>query len=211
MERGPVPEIPVLWGVPVLHTACHDPDDPADARSVADLLALPAGSPRAKYLLFWGHRQPRSGVSASCLSQWWQAPFTVDGATYRTAEHYMMAGKARLFGDPESGLRVPEAGHPGETKTLGRKVSGFEQRTWEDARYGIVVEGDIAKFSQNPELAEFLVRTGTRVLVEAGPRDRVWGIGMAKDDAGVEDPRLRPGSNLLGFALMEVRARIRGL
>ena len=184
------------------------PTIPADARSVTDLLTLPHGSPPAKYLFFWGHRKPRSGVSASCLSQWWEAPFTVDGATYRTAEHYMMAGKARLFGDSGTERRILEAEHPGEAKTLGREVSGFEQAVWEDARYGIVVEGNVAKFSQNPELAEFLVGTGTRVLVEAGPRDRVWGIGMAKDDQGVEDPRRWRGSNLLGFALMEARARI---
>lgn len=184
------------------------PRTPADTRSVTDLLNLPADSPRVEYLFFWGHRRPRSGVTASCLSQWWEAPFTVDGSTYRTAEHYMMAGKARLFGDSGTEQRILESKHPGQAKDLGRQVAGFEQTVWEDSRYGIVVAGNVAKFSQNPELAEFLMGTGTRVLVEASPRDRVWGIGMAKDDQGVEDPRCWRGSNLLGFALMEARTRV---
>ena len=55
---------------------------------------------RIRYLHFWGHRpRPDGRIGASCLSQWWPAPFTVDGVAYATAEHWMMAGKARLFGD----------------------------------------------------------------------------------------------------------------
>lgn len=52
------------------------------------------------FLFFWAHRPSKDGrISASCLSQWWPSPFTVDSLTYPTAEHWMMAGKARLFGD----------------------------------------------------------------------------------------------------------------
>ncbi|MBE2999186.1 NADAR family protein [Nocardiopsis sp. HNM0947] len=185
------------------------PTTPADARSVDDLLSLSREADAAEYLFFWGHRKPPSGVSASCLSQWWEAPFTVDGKTYRTAEHYMMAGKARLFGDVGSERRILAAEHPGDAKALGRGVAGFEQGAWEAARYGIVVEGSVAKFGRHPELAAFLLGTGARVLVEASPGDRVWGIGMAKDDPDVGDPRCWRGLNLLGFALMEARARLR--
>ncbi len=35
-------------------------------------------------------------------------------------------------------------------------------------------------FKQNPELLEFLLGTGDAILVEAAPRDVIWGIGMAK-------------------------------
>lgn len=185
------------------------PTTPADARSVDDLLSLPVGAAPPEYLFFRGHRKPHSGVSASCLSQWWEAPFTVDGKTYRTAEHYMMAGKARLFGDTESERRILAAEHPGDAKALGRGVAGFEQGEWEAARYGIVVEGTVAKFGRHPDLAGFLLGTGARVLVEASPGDRVWGIGMAKDDPDIGNPRHWRGLNLLGFALMEARSRPR--
>ncbi|WP_026118833.1 NADAR family protein [Nocardiopsis salina] len=185
------------------------PTTPADARSVDDLLSLSADAPAAEYLFFRGHRKSPTGVSASCLSQWWEAPFTVDGKTYRTAEHYMMAGKARLFGDAESERRILAAKHPADAKALGRGVAGFAQGTWDAARYGIVVEGSVAKFAHHPELSEFLLGTGSRVLVEASPGDRVWGIGMAEDDPDVGDPRCWRGLNLLGFALMAARARLR--
>ncbi|KOX14042.1 NADAR family protein [Nocardiopsis sp. NRRL B-16309] len=179
---------------------------PTDARSVADLLLA---RERPKFLLFWGHRPPASGgVSASCLSQWWPAGFTVDGVDYATAEHYMMAGKARLFGDAETAERIVAAGHPRDAKTLGRQVRGFDQRTWEDARFEIVVRGSVAKFGQNPELCDFLLGTARRVLVEASPRDRVWGIGLSARDENAEKPEAWRGSNLLGFALMEARRRL---
>ena len=43
------------------------------------------------------------------LSQWFEAPFTIEGVTYPTAEHWMMAEKARLFGDGEALGRILSA------------------------------------------------------------------------------------------------------
>ncbi|MBC2867642.1 NADAR family protein [Streptomyces mexicanus] len=163
-----------------------------------------------RYLCFWGHRPRRDGqVGASCLSQWWPAPFTVDGVTYATAEHWMMAGKARLFGDAEAERQVLAAGHPAEAKKAGRLVRGFDEETWARERYGIVIEGSVHKFAAHPELREFLLNTGEKVLVEASPVDRVWGIGLAADDEAATDPERWKGPNLLGFALMEARERLR--
>ena len=80
---------------------------------------------------------------------------------------------------------------------------------WERERFGIVVEGSVHKFAAHPGLRAFLLGTGGRVLVEASPVDRVWGIGLAANDDGAFDPRRWPGENLLGFALMEARERLR--
>lgn len=165
---------------------------------------------RVRYLHFWGHRpRPDGRVSASCLSQWWPSSFTVDGVAYATAEHWMMAGKARLFGDAEAEARVLAAGHPSVAKKAGRLVRGFDESTWERERFRIVVEGSVHKFAADRELREFLLGTGERVLVEASPVDRVWGIGLAADDEAAEDPERWRGPNLLGFALMEARERLR--
>ncbi|MFJ3234784.1 NADAR family protein [Streptomyces sp. NPDC086787] len=164
---------------------------------------------RVKYLHFWGHRpRPDGSVGASCLSQWWPSPFTVDGVEYATAEHWMMAGKARLFEDAEAERRILAAGHPSQAKKAGRLVRGFDEAAWERERFRIVVEGSVHKFSAHTELREFLLNTGTRVLVEASPVDRVWGIGLAADDEAAQDPERWRGPNLLGFALMEARGRI---
>ena len=67
------------------------------------------------------------------------------------------------------------------------------------------MEGNRAKFSQHPDLQEFLLGTGERVLVEASPVDRIWGAGLAADDDRIADPHSWRGLNLLGFALMTVR------
>ena len=172
--------------------------------------AVRAGA-RIKYLHFWGHRpRPEGRVGPSCLSQGWPAPFEVDGVTYATAEHWMMAGKARLFGDAEAERRVLAAGHPSQAKKAGRLVRGFDEGIWARERFRIVVEGSVHKFAAHPELREFLLGTGERVLVEASPVDRVWGIGLAADDEAAAAPVRWRGPNLLGFALMEARARLAG-
>lgn len=166
---------------------------------------------RIKYLHFWGHRARADGqVGPSCLSQWWPSPFTVAEVTYGTAEHWMMAAKARLFGDAEAERRVLAAEHPSLAKKAGRTVRGFDEHIWERERYGIVVEGSVHKFTAHADLREFLLGTGDRVLVEASPMDRIWGIGLAANDDAATDPERWRGPNLLGFALMEARGRLRG-
>lgn len=161
---------------------------------------------RFTYLPFWGHRpDPGNRIGAGCLSQWWPAAFELEGTMFPTAEHYLMWRKATLFGDEEAAARVLTAKHPREAKAVGRAVRGFDDEVWKAQRFDIVVAGNTAKFEQNAGLAEYLARTGTRVLVEASPVDRVWGIGLAPGDERVQEPRAWRGLNLLGFALMEAR------
>jgi ribA/ribD-fused uncharacterized protein len=158
-----------------------------------------------RYLFFWGHQPASSGVTAACFSQWYQAPFVADGEHYPTAEHFMMAEKAALFGDHDIRSQVLRADSPSAAKALGRKVRGFDEDTWVANRFSIVVRANAAKFAQNPQLGQFLQQTGSRVLVEASPVDRIWGIGMARDNEKANNPNLWRGLNLLGFALMQVR------
>jgi ribA/ribD-fused uncharacterized protein len=165
---------------------------------------------KIKYLHFWGHRpRPDGRVGASCLSQWWPSPFVVDGVAYATAEHWMMAGKARLFEDQDAERRILTAGSPAQAKNMGRLVRGFDEPTWRRERFGIVVEGSVHKFAAHADLRQFLLNTGDRVLVEASPVDRVWGIGLAANDEAAGDPERWRGPNLLGFALMAARERLR--
>ncbi|MEU9122144.1 NADAR family protein [Streptomyces sp. NPDC048506] len=179
-------------------------------RSVEELCREAAAGKRMKYVHFWGHSPRRDGsLGASCFSQWWPAPFTVDGTTYATAEHWMMAGKARLFEDVEAERRAIAAGHPKQAKDAGRMVRGFDEQIWQRHRFDLVVEGSVHKFGQQTALREYLLGTGSRVLVEASPLDRIWGIGLAADDERAGNPERWRGLNLLGFALMETRQRLR--
>jgi ribA/ribD-fused uncharacterized protein len=179
-------------------------------RGTSELLAAVRRGERITYLRFWGHTPRRDGtLDGSCLSQWWPAPFTAAGVEYATAEHWMMAAKARLFGDEEAERRAITATGPAQAKKAGRLVRGFDETVWERERFGVVVEGSVHKFRQDRALGGFLLATGDRVLVEASPMDRIWGIGLAADDERAEDPALWRGLNLLGFALMEARGRLR--
>lgn len=179
-------------------------------RSVEELRRRTDAGKRVKYVAFWGHRpRPDGTLGASCFSQWWPAPFTVDGVRYATAEHWMMAGKARLFGDAEAERRAVAARHPKQAKDAGRTVTGFDEETWQRHRFELVVTGSVHKFGHHADLREFLLGTGSRVLVEASPVDRRWGIGLAADDERAADPARWRGLNLLGFALMEARQRLR--
>ncbi|QGN49804.1 DUF1768 domain-containing protein [Micromonospora sp. WMMC415] len=180
-------------------------------RTLVELRALAAGGARVKYLFFWGHQpQPDGSIGPGCLSQWWPSPFVVDGIRYATAEHYMMVGKARLFGDDATAEQMLAASHPGAVKALGRQVKGFYQAVWDAHRFELVVAGNVAKFIQHDDLATYLAGTSSRVLVEASPVDRVWGIGLAATDPRAHDPSPWQGLNLLGFALMHARTQFAG-
>lgn len=170
-----------------------------------------ADGARYRYRFFWGHAaRPDGQLSESVFSQWWPCRFEADGQTYTTAEQYMMAGKARLFGDQEMLADILATDHPAACKALGRKVRGFDEAVWGAARFDLVTRGNAAKFGQNPAYREYLLATGDEILVEASPRDRIWGIGMGRNNELAGDPRTWRGRNLLGFALVRARAILRG-
>jgi ribA/ribD-fused uncharacterized protein len=122
----------------------------------------------------------------------------------------MMAEKARLFGDQEAVGAILAASTPKKAKTLGRKVSNFDVATWDAHCREIVTRGNVEKFRQNADLLVFLLATEGTVLVEASPYDKIWGIGMRQSDPRAMNPVEWQGANLLGFALMDVRAQLSG-
>ena len=180
-----------------------------DSQFLIDLQEQIRKGQRFKYLCFWGHTAKQRGVvDKSCFSQWFPAHFEVDGIQYKTAEHYMMAQKAKLFEDDEIFEKIIQVDHPNEAKMLGRKIQQYQENIWLEHRFDIVVKGNIAKFSQHPNLKNFLLGTHDRILVEASPVDKIWGIGLSADDENAEKPLQWKGLNLLGFALMEVRKQL---
>ena len=171
-----------------------------------DLIAALQAGAHVEYLFFWGHQDKGTSITRACLSQWYPASFEVEGVCYPTAEHWMMAEKARLFRDQEALEAILAAEDPRDVKRAGRGVRGFDQGIWEQHRFDIVAQGNLRKFEQNPDLLSWLLGTGDRVLVEASPRDQVWGIGVGAQNPDARDPRKWRGLNLLGFALMEARS-----
>lgn len=159
----------------------------------------------ADFIFFWGHEDRERGLTKVCLSQWFPCSFVVNNQYYCCTEQYMMAEKARIFGDEEVLSRILSERNQMTIKKLGKQVRGYDDEVWKGVRYNVVVNGNLAKFLQNPPLGKFLIDTGDRVIVEANPKDSVWGIGLDEANSDAYNPRKWRGTNLLGFALMEVR------
>jgi len=100
--------------------------------NVTDLRRRCADGEQFRYPFFWGHQPSKDGsITQSCLSQWFAASFEIDGVAYPTAEHWMMASKARLFSDEESLELIRTSTDPKTAKALGRKVKGFDGDVWD--------------------------------------------------------------------------------
>jgi len=144
-------------------------------------------------------------TEASPFSQWFACTFSVDGNEFSCAEQYMMFGKARLFDDNEVAAEILAASHPRQHKALGRKVKRFDEHLWRREREAIVLAGNRAKFTQNPDLRGLLLATAGTILVEASPYDKIWGIGLAARDPRAQDAKKWNGQNLLGKILTALR------
>lgn len=170
---------------------------------------LDSGFSEADFIFFWGHIPAKGGqITESCLSQWWKCNFMENGVVFCCAEQYMMYKKALLFEDYEYACKILESKDPKEIKEYGRLIRNFNEEQWNLNKQEIVVQGNILKFSQNAELREYLRNTNAKILVEASPYDRIWGIGMKKGTAAIFDPLSWKGENLLGFSIMEARDRV---
>lgn len=169
------------------------------------LLQMKANWRNSDFVFFWGHTDRGEGLTKACLSQWFPCFFVVDGQYYNCTEQYMMAEKARIFSDEEIRQQILAEYSQLAMKKLGRKVRNYDDVTWKEKRFDVVVKGNIAKFSQNEKLQNFLLSTGDKILVEASPKDTVWGIGLDESSPEAIQPSKWKGDNLLGFALMEVR------
>ncbi|TAE49261.1 MAG: NADAR family protein [Cytophagia bacterium] len=163
-----------------------------------------------EYIYFWGHTPNKdNAITAICFSQWFPSIFEVENIVYLSAEHWMMAQKAKLFGDEEYFEKIIKSKNPSEAKKLGREVRNFQIDIWNEKCFEIVVQGNMHKFSQNHNLKDFLLSTENKIIVEASPYDKIWGIGLEAIHTKAKNPATWNGLNLLGFALMETRDRLR--
>lgn len=143
------------------------------------------------------------------LSNWYLSDFTVGDVRYTSLEQYMMHQKALRFRDENIAAQILATDDVAHIKELGRKVSGYDNHVWNGMRQVIVYEGLLAKFTQNEELKRVLLDTGDAVLAEAAVNDLIWGIGLSMKDPKRLNPREWKGQNLMGYALMLVRERIK--
>lgn len=153
----------------------------------------------SSHIYFWG----------SYLSNWFKCSFKDDQFSYPSSEAYLMAQKALLFNDKDSAEKIVKTNDPKKQKALGRLVKGFNDTLWNQHKFDIMVKGLLLKFEQNPNLKKQLLATGTKILVEGSPYDKIWGVGLHYEDELILDEKNWKGENLLGKSLMEVRNKLK--
>jgi len=151
-----------------------------------------------EFCLFWG----------GTFSQWAKYDMDIDGVKYNCCEQYMMAEKARLFDDQEMLEKIMSLKDPREQKKCGRKVKGFDREKWEAIARDVVYKANYAKFTQNENCLHTLKEQEGKTIVEASPYDKIWGIGLSKDDPRAKDKSQWEGTNWLGEAIMQVRDKL---
>lgn len=143
------------------------------------------------YYFFW----------AGFCSQWSKSEFTEYGETFNCAEQFMMAAKAKVFGDEAAYTAIMATQSPREQKTIGRAVKCFNATIWDDVAKPYVTLGNINKFQQNSDLRSHLEGVKDRYFVEASPYDCVWGVGLKASDPLIMDSANWRGTNWLGDSL----------
>ena len=143
------------------------------------------------------------------FSNWYRRKFVIDDFEYEFVEQYIMSQKAKLFHDSARYTAILRSTDPEECKKLGKLVTPFDSKQWNEHKVEIVKAGNRAKFEQNPDLMKLLLDTGDALLAEASPWDKIWGIGLYAKTAKTTDPTDWPGQNLLGKILMELREEFR--
>ncbi len=123
----------------------------------------------------------------------------IDGHTWKSTEHWFQANK---FIDPwDAYINNPEM-QTIKASQLQRQhytaPKNWHGTAHDGLKYGVMLKGLRAKFSQHPNLKNLLLGTGNKIIVEdAGTTDPNWGAGGDYK-----------GSNHLGQMLMHVRQEI---
>lgn len=175
-------------------------------RILLRLRELDGGAARPSQLGFW-----KEDEHLGCCSNWHPTGFDYRGTHFPTGEHWMMWQKARLMGDREKAGQILAAPTPRRAKELGGEVAPYDGALWDAVREQMVYYGVREKFLANDLERNLLLSTGSALLAEASPYDRVWGVGVTEDDPRFANPAKWEGENLLGRACMRARADIRQL
>ena len=153
-----------------------------------------------KFIFFW-----KTSEFYGSFSNWYMVDFNFEGHKFNCSEQAMMYMKAKLFGDQDQADKISLTKDPASQKALGRGVVGFNESVWNAECKRIVYKVCRAKFVQNPKLLAILFSTQGHTLVEASPKDTIWGIGLDENHPDAMDRKKWRGKNWLGEVLTELR------
>ena len=152
-----------------------------------------------KYILFWN----------GTMSNWAHTPYWWGGCHFENSEQHYMWLKAMHFGDEATAKKILRETNPKIAKSLGRKVSGYDDDEWAKHRENAMYEACYAKFSGNKKAYDFMMSLPrNRYFAEASPYDTIWGIGWEENHPNAAVPGAWRGRNLLGNVLNRVRATL---
>ncbi|KAF4629886.1 hypothetical protein G7Y89_g8256 [Cudoniella acicularis] len=137
-----------------------DEDEPEDWEAAALAWGTIVVGGQGLFLYFNSEKDKNYGF----LSRSTLAPFEANGISWAHAEQYVIWNKAMLFGDKKSAAEMLLKRSPAEVKELGDKISGFNQKVWEENRKRIVEKGNFTKFSESYGLKKKLLATGNAFL-----------------------------------------------
>ena len=163
-------------------------------RSSEAIVTAPDGK---EILLFYSAYHP--------FSNFYQAPFVVNGFSYATVEHYYQSEKARYFGDPSTYWTILKSWSPFKAKRMGSGICNYDKNVWQRVCERVMTDAVQEKIKQNPTIREKLEQTGDQILAEASKFDSFWGIGVDRDDPEARHYKAWPGENKLGNILMHIR------
>ncbi len=126
--------------------------------------------------------------SGACfLSNFAPAKFKTNGQIFSCSEQYIQKQKCSLGEAPEKAKQVMDTSDPARMKAVAnhRNLPKLSRNRWEGECGDIGLEAVMLKFGQNPELRDMLLRTGDKQLIEAAPRDPLWGIGLSIQDPDI--------------------------
>lgn len=129
------------------------------------------------------------------LASYSQHGFDLDGAEWPSAEHYYLAMQ---FDDPQIREAIRLAPHPRDAEKLAKRHKRALRRNWKAIRQTLMTRALYTVCRTHPEIAEALLATGERKIVENSQFDYFWGCGR--------DGR---GENTYGKVLMGIREKLR--
>lgn len=143
------------------------------------------------------------------FSNWYISPVVIEGQKFNCVEQYIMYTKCMVFGDERSAARVMMTDNPERQQDIGKKANGYIEHVWAGMRQIVLLDGLRAKFTQNNDLRKKLLATGDAWLVECARTDKTWACGISLHDDKRKNTAEWKGTNILGFALMQVRKELR--
>ena len=142
------------------------------------------------------------------MSNFHPAKFKVGNDTYYHSEQFYQQKKAEYFKDDVCARKILIERDPLQCMKLGFRVKKFDQKVWDQVAKNYMIDGNTAKFMQNPSLRDQLLATGDKVLAESSP-DPYWGTGQPIYSKVAFSKTTWSGSNHHGEGLMLIRERLR--